>query len=179
MLSSRRTIPLTIAYLLINCSTSLAGDLTSTKARISSIGERVANGTGIEARIMVVDEKRPDAYVYPDKTIVITTGLAQLARSDDEIAFVIGHELAHITKEHCREEGILSILSNPSLADWERREIEADINGINYARKAGYEPSSSEKLLSRMLHYTDVGTGAFTERINAISIYLTNLRSDE
>lgn len=163
-------------------STPLPGgerEILTVKERIATIGERISKGIGLEAKILVIDEHKPEAYVYPDKTIIITTALAELAGSDDEIAFVIGHEMGHITKEHCNEEEILSILNDPSLPDWKRHEIEADISGITYARKEGYDPSSAEKLLSKMLYYTDVSTEAFTERIDAISIYLTDLSSKD
>lgn len=166
------------ACLLLSASTAFTEDL-SPKGRIAAIGERISKGIGIEAKILVIDDDKPEAYVYPDKTIIITTGLAELAGSDDETAFVIGHELGHITKEHCNEEEILGILNDPTLPNWKKHEIEADINGINYAKKAGYNPSSAEKLLSKILYYTDVSTEAFTERIDAISIYLTNLSSRE
>lgn len=164
------------ACLLLSASTAFTEDLSS-KGRIAAIGERISKCAGIEARILVVDERKPEAYVYPDKTIVVTTGLADLSESDDETAFVIGHEMAHIAKEHGNGEKILTLLNNPSLPDRERQEIEADINGINYARRAGYDPSSAGKLLSRLLYYADANTEAFTKRMEAISIYLTNLSS--
>lgn len=170
---------ITLTFLLLAVSTAGAEDLSHIKARIAAIGARVAKGAGIEPKILVIDDRKPEAYVYPDRTIIITRGLIELAGSDDETAFVIGHEIGHITKEHCNEEEILSILDDPSLPNWKKHEIEADISGINYARKAGYNPSSAEKLLSKMLYYTDVSTEAFTERIDAISIYLTNLSSEE
>lgn len=176
---NKPAIHIFIGLLLAASTTANAEDLSHIKARIAVIGARVAKGIGIEPKILVIDERKPEAYVYPDRTVIITKGLAELAGSDDETAFVIGHELAHITKEHCKEEEILSILNDPSLPNWKRQEIEADINGINYARKAGYNPSSAEKLLSKMLYYTDVSTEAFAERIDAISIYLTNLGSEE
>jgi len=196
MFTYRKTI-VTVTFILLTFSTVNAEEFSSipygnqpplpggekeiftVKERIAGIGERISKGVGIEARILVIDERKPEAYVYPDKTIIITTALAELAGSDDEIAFVIGHEMGHITKEHCNKEEILSILNDPSLPDWKRHEIEADISGIISFSKAGYNPSSAEKLLSKMLYYTDVSTEAFTERIDAISIYLTDLGSEE
>lgn len=166
------------ACLLLSASTAFTEDF-SPKGRIAPIGERISKCAGIEARILVVDERKPEAYVYPDKTIVVTTGLVNLAENDDETAFVIGHEMAHIAKEHGNGEKILALLNNPSLPDRERQEIEADLNGINYARRAGYDPSSAGEFLSRLLHYAGANTEAFSKRLDAISIYLADIGQEE
>lgn len=47
----------------------------------------------------VVESDAVDAFATPE-TITITTGMLRFLRSDDELAIVVGHELAHITRRH-------------------------------------------------------------------------------
>ena len=47
----------------------------------------------------VVEDDAVDAFATPE-TITITTGMLRFLRSDDELAIVVGHELAHITRRH-------------------------------------------------------------------------------
>jgi Zn-dependent protease with chaperone function len=47
----------------------------------------------------VVEDDAVDAFATPE-TITITTGMLRFLRSDDELAIVVGHELAHVTKRH-------------------------------------------------------------------------------
>lgn len=47
----------------------------------------------------VVENDAVDAFTTPE-TITITTGMLRFLRSDDEMAIVVGHELAHITRGH-------------------------------------------------------------------------------
>jgi Zn-dependent protease with chaperone function len=47
----------------------------------------------------VVEDDAVDAFATPG-TITITTGMLRFLRSDDELAIVVGHELAHLTKRH-------------------------------------------------------------------------------
>ncbi|MBI4242340.1 MAG: M48 family metalloprotease [Candidatus Rokubacteria bacterium] len=47
----------------------------------------------------VVEDNAVDAFATQG-TITVTTGMLRFLRSDDELAIVVGHELAHITKRH-------------------------------------------------------------------------------
>jgi len=66
-------------------------------------------------RFQVDDDQNVNAYAAPGQ-IVITTGLLRFISSDDELAVVMGHELAHLTQGHLAKgmgPGILAgIVSN-------------------------------------------------------------------
>jgi hypothetical protein len=47
----------------------------------------------------VVEDDAVDAFATPG-AITVTTGMLRFLRTDDELAVVVGHELAHITKRH-------------------------------------------------------------------------------
>lgn len=52
-----------------------------------------------DVEFKVVENDAVDAFATPE-TITFTTGMLRFLRSDDELAIVIGHELAHITRRH-------------------------------------------------------------------------------
>jgi Zn-dependent protease with chaperone function len=118
--------------------------------------------------VSVVHAPRLDAYCMPGGKVVIFTGLLERLRpSDDEIAMLVGHEIAHALRQHARvivDERMLrqyrGTLSAPQLfgiADFDfdsgvgfpdvrysaDDEREADVIGTEIAARAGYDPRAA------------------------------------
>jgi len=72
--------------------------------------------------------------------VAITTGLYGLLRSDDEVAVIIGHELAHILLGHTRAR----TPADPS------RETDADRAGLELAARAGFDIGAAPTLWRRL-----------------------------
>ncbi|MFQ5416714.1 MAG: M48 family metallopeptidase [Myxococcota bacterium] len=54
-------------------------------------------------RAVLLDEATPNAMAFPGGTIVVTTGLLDRVGSENELAFVLGHELGHFEhRDHLR-----------------------------------------------------------------------------
>ena len=93
----------------------------------------------------------PNAFADGNK-VFITMAAIKLAKTDDEIAFLIGHEIAHNIKHfktfNTNEANSLAInyLDMPKVREFrdlfiwtnEQKEIEADIEGVKLAFNAGY-----------------------------------------
>jgi len=93
----------------------------------------------------------PNAFADGNK-VFITMAAIKLAQTDDEIAFLIGHEMAHNIKHfkkfNSNEANSLAInyLDMPKVREFrdlliwtnEQKEIEADIEGVKLAFYAGY-----------------------------------------
>lgn len=71
-------------------------------AYIRRIGENIIAHVpdGRNYRFFVIDRPEINAFAGPDGIIGINTGLIMAAASEDELASVIAHEIAHITQEH-------------------------------------------------------------------------------
>lgn len=110
--------------------------------------------TGIQIcsyNVQVLPSGFPNAFADGEK-VFITMAAIKLAQTKDELAFLIGHELAHNILHYknfdANEANLLAIdyLDKPkirqikSILVWsnENREIEADIEGIHLAFKAGF-----------------------------------------
>lgn len=55
---------------------------------------------GENARLELVRADFPNAFTLPDDTIVLTTGMLELADDPDQIAGVVAHELGHVEARH-------------------------------------------------------------------------------
>lgn len=74
--------------------------------RLTSIGERVAvvsNMPNYEWDFVVFDSPAINAFVLPGGKVGFFRGLMEAAASDDEIAAVMGHEVAHVAARHAAE----------------------------------------------------------------------------
>lgn len=84
------------------------------------------------------------------RSITVTTGMMEFAQSDDELAMIIGHELAHNTMGHIRKVIGNFILSGFSTRYTRPFESEADYVGLYYMVRAGYNPNEVESLWRRL-----------------------------
>lgn len=69
---------------------------------VRKIGHKIASQTGNHRnfRFYVIDNDSINAFAGPDGVIGIHTGLIQAVQSEDELASVIAHEIAHVTQRH-------------------------------------------------------------------------------
>ena len=109
---------------------------------------------GIKAcnyNVQAIPAASPNAYADGEK-VFITLAAIKLARTEDELAFLIGHELAHNIYHYNYKKGTeanslaINYLDMPKLKDLnsfflfstQSKETEADLKGVEIAFKAGY-----------------------------------------
>ena len=74
--------------------------------RVRRIGRRIALASGrsdFQWEFRVILDKEINAFCLPGGKVGVHTGLLDFVRSDDELAAVIGHEVAHATARHGAE----------------------------------------------------------------------------
>ncbi len=129
-----------------------------------------------EAHVISLDEV--NAWCMPGGKMAIYTGLInKLQATDDELAAVMGHEIAHALREHSREQisqqmgtqaavgiagalfgigdlgqGIGNMVADVTLNKPKSRthETEADRIGVELAARAGYDPHAAISLWEKM-----------------------------
>jgi predicted Zn-dependent protease len=129
-----------------------------------------------EVHVLSVEEV--NAWCMPGGKMAMYTGLIQkLNATDDEIAAVMGHEIAHALREHARERmsrqmgtqlgvGIVGALLGVgdlgqsiagqvaevtlNLPNSRLHETEADRIGVELAARAGYDPKAAVSLWEKM-----------------------------
>ncbi|GAB1487595.1 M48 family metallopeptidase [Opitutaceae bacterium] len=79
-----------------------------TNARIQRIGRRIAQSVGRDLpnaqwEFVVFESEQLNAFALPGGKVGVYTGLIRLTESDDQLAAVIGHEIAHVSSRHGAE----------------------------------------------------------------------------
>ncbi|MEO8716860.1 MAG: M48 family metallopeptidase [Burkholderiales bacterium] len=155
-------------------------------ARIRAIAHRLipqtrafrADAPDWKWEINVISAKEVNAWCMPGGKIAVYTGLLEkLKPTDDELAAVMGHEIAHALREHGRDraaqamaQGIaLSIIGavagvsrvgmdltqavvdvTLNLPNSREHETEADRIGVELAARAGYDPRAAVQVWEKM-----------------------------
>jgi predicted Zn-dependent protease len=74
--------------------------------RVRAVGSRLVAAAGLADRqwdYRVFDDDQANAFVLPGGQIGVNTGLLSLVENDDQLAAVLGHEIAHMTASHAAE----------------------------------------------------------------------------
>ena len=144
---------------------------------LDQVGSRLAGRVTNKLRTFNFDaflSGEPNAFALPGGFIFVSRSLVELCQWDeDEVAFILGHEMGHVIKRHAIERIVtnsaISVASRATpargvLGPWLQRvgvrfletaysrdhELEADRLGIRLAAAAGYEPRASIELFSRL-----------------------------
>jgi predicted Zn-dependent protease len=136
-----------------------------------------------EVHVISIDQV--NAWCMPAGKMAIYTGLInKLKATDDEIAAVMGHEIAHALREHARErisrqmgtqaavgivgaifgvgelgQGIANTVADVTLnlPNSRLHETESDRMGVELAARAGYNPRAAVTLWEKMAKVSDGG----------------------
>jgi MAF protein len=146
-------------------------------SRVTSIGERIVNvcdRKDIIYHFALLDDKAVNAVSLPGGFIYVNRGLIDFIKSDDELAGVLAHEVAHVVAKHSIKRlqaamgyNILRILAMTTgssnavggmdlaavsmLTAYSREdEILADKLGARYMRQAGFSPAAFVSFLERL-----------------------------
>ena len=125
----------------------------------------------------IVRDSSVNAFAAPGWFIFVTRGLMSFVKSNDELAFVLGHETTHVAHRHAVELAqremelrlgaalITRVLFGGNLTAYQLsqiaggligakysrdKEYEADHYGVIYAKRAGEDPRAAVSFLERL-----------------------------
>ncbi|WMD22999.1 M48 family metallopeptidase [Achromobacter seleniivolatilans] len=154
-------------------------------ARVRAISQRLIaqagvfrpDATGWKWEVHVLSSDEINAWCMPGGKIAVYTGLiGKIKPTDDELAAVLGHEIAHALREHARERvsqqmatnlglSVLSMATGSTAAsdlggqltsvmftlpNSRTHETEADRMGVELAARAGFDPRAAVTLWQKM-----------------------------
>jgi len=160
---------------------------------IRQIGKKLAKVSelkGMNYHFKILNIEGPNAFSIPGGYIYVTYDLFDYIQSDDELASILAHEIAHVIHNHALKQtrdntkfalltilavlltrepdvGILGKLTTITLLNQYGREYEeeADLTAINLLIKAGYNPvgflTYIERQYSREMFKPSIDLGIF------------------
>lgn len=184
------------AYAQLQAESAKKGVLNTDPAltrRVRAIASRItpqtrvfrADAPGWKWEVNVITGNELNAFCMPGGKIMIYSGLiTQLNLTDNEIAIVIGHEIAHALREHSREQVSKAMAAQTAIglgaallglgggatglanAGYEaliatrfsrNDESEADRIGLELSARAGYDPRAGVALWQKMINASQGG----------------------
>lgn len=106
--------------------------------KVILVGQKIMLDNKIAKRVPIwVDNKKTiNAYSRTyDKIVVIHEGMFFYIDNDDELAYVLSHEIAHSVEAYGGMMKYMAVNANSK-----KYEQKADLNGIDYMVNAGYDP---------------------------------------
>jgi predicted Zn-dependent protease len=120
---------------------------------------------------LIEDDELINAFAVAGGHLFVTTGIMKWVESDDELAFIIGHEVGHVDLEHC----IRNVKRSITIQSWadffevgdyagvidqgqailgtpfgQVDEYMSDREGAYLAWKAGYDPSKGKNFFTKL-----------------------------
>ncbi|HEX5419837.1 MAG TPA: M48 family metallopeptidase [Gammaproteobacteria bacterium] len=133
-----------------------------------------ASFQNLDWEVIVFDTGELNAFAMPGGKVGVYTGLLKVADSQDALAAVLGHEIAHLTQDHVMKRArkasrndALVILGDAAtglggliqqgttvllgLPYDRKQESEADLVGLGYMADAGFDPRAALYLWKNMM----------------------------
>ncbi len=183
-------------------------DIVVLQNRVDKVLTRLMSVAGIDDKSItahVISTGEPGAWVLPNGQIIISSEMVKLCVSEDELAVILCHELAHIKRGHInnpfRDEklkyqyrGYLDQLEKPisnhlvgeytnlfqGNESLSKDEITADIEGISLAVLSGYDPNVVFSIFDKAVSAQSSlkGYPSKEERINSMEKHFGNIVKD-
>jgi predicted Zn-dependent protease len=147
---------------------------------INRIGQNLARNSDatVPFTFQVLEGDQLNAFAFPGGFVFVYTGLIEAAETEAELAGAMAHEIAHVAARHMTRQATRGQIANYAtlpLVLWggwtgyavrqgaglgiplgflsfdRKFESEADMYGIQYMYKAGYDPTATVDLFERMV----------------------------
>jgi predicted Zn-dependent protease len=162
---------------------------------INRVGQNLVRNSDatVPFTFQVVEGDQLNAFAFPGGFVFVYTGLIEAAETEAELAGAMAHEIAHVAARHITRQAtrgqIVNYATLPLILwggwtgyavrqgaglgiplgflSFDRRfESEADMLGIQYMYKAGYDPTATIDLFERMVSLQKRKPGAIAKVFN-------------
>lgn len=172
-------------------------------AFVDRVGKRVAvesglsNATG-DFTIALLNSPVENAFAIPGGYVYVTRQLLALMNSEDELAFVLGHEVGHVAARHSNKRQTRSTIASVlaaglgalsgsdlvgriagtgsqlyTLGFSRSQEYEADSLGLRYITSSGYTPFAAPTMLAQLNAETTLDARIAGRDANAVPSWMS------
>ena len=145
------------------------------QSKIEKIGNKLikyVDRTAIRYKFRVIETDEINAFAIAGGNVYVTTALLDFIDNEDQLAFVIGHEIGHVDRKHSalmiqglalastiggsEAEMIAAIAYNILSTPFTKyQEFDSDEAGAYYSYNAGYDPYQSIKFFDKLSKFTE------------------------
>jgi predicted Zn-dependent protease len=152
----------------------------ATQQYVNVLGQALAAHAGVtyKWRIGVIKSDAINAFAMPGGYILLSSGLLKLLENEDELAFVLAHEISHVARRHhyqvvlrqrladqaakglqeAIQDGNTAKLAQASGQIYARgldktAEFESDRMGAEIMTRAGYDPAAAINVLEKLQRF--------------------------
>lgn len=143
--------------------------------KLDSVLKKICESNGLkreEIKLHLMEDAEVNAFALPDHHMVVYTGLIKEAKSNDEIAGVLAHEIAHMELKHVMKkllkqvgytilisittgeaggEVVKEVLAMLTSSAYDRSlEKDADLKAVEYLKNAGLDVKAFADFLYRL-----------------------------
>ena len=160
-----------------------AYDHARANAYVNAVGQQLARQSdlpNLNYTFTVLDSDVINAFALPGGYVYISRGLLALANTEAELAGVLAHEIGHVTARHSAQRYSSSVVAGLGTAllgavvggsaaqlgqqgaaiylqGYSRdQEFEADMLGVRYLARTGYETASMASFLASLKAYSEL-----------------------
>lgn len=151
-----------IMVLFVSNSFVWAYDIDLTKdgqyqKKVMETGFGILNANRIDTRVVFKFEKnkQPNAFAFPDKSVILLSGLMPYMDDDSELAGILSHEIAHTIDYNAGFWRQMAMSFSPK-----KYEIKADKKAVDYMVQAGYDPVALIIILNKFCGQPNSDWGA-------------------
>lgn len=167
----------------------------TTNVIVGAINSGAEQLNNIEWRIFLIHSSLPSAFVFPNGDIFVTTGLFPIVETEEGLAFVIAHEIAHVYSRHGAEEKskyhflrrfgdvmsiVLPFVGQMITSKIESKlnqflvtkEIEADLLALLFLAHTNFDPRAAIPVADRLSALEDPKVNHFPQRKKLIGDYM-------
>ena len=126
-----------------------SGGTLSVQRGLETLSVELVPETTCASGLRLQDGSAINAYAN-GRTITVSAGMLEFVDSDEELALIVGHELAHNTMGHIRKSVMNYLLSGGATRYTRPFESESDYVGMYYMVRAGFDPAGVEDVWRRL-----------------------------
>ncbi|MCX7998676.1 MAG: M48 family metalloprotease, partial [Leptospiraceae bacterium] len=143
----------------------------SSSKTLQEMGKKIASyrkRKSIPIEFHLIESEEINAFATAGGHVWVTTGILNFVQSKDELAGILGHEVAHLDLEHSKKliqiyvytfkttrdedfselANLISLILNQPFS--QEQELEADSLGIEFAHQAGFDAKRTIEFFERL-----------------------------
>ena len=141
---------------------------------------RVSERPNLPWTYRILNDSQVNALAAPGGYVFVTSGLLRFVKSDNELAFVLGHETTHIAHRHAVDLAqrqlelqlgaalITQVLFGGNLTAYQLSQVAGALIGAQYSREKEYEADHFGVIFARKAGFDPTASLAFFERLQAL-----------